>query len=139
MKTNAQVTLGVTTGKGRGPAVVTLTIEDWVSGETIVEGEFTGDEWWEVLSASNRRAEVYVTEHPERIGKKVEVTVVPVPPSETDGVSDREIQKEFAQRWAALHAAGSDAPWAGDGGPEEWWVRNTNHGWEAVYRRWVAA
>lgn len=112
---------------------VTLRVEDDASGECLVHVEIPAGRWWRLCQGSTQHHLAGVSPHLDRLGKRLETTVVAISdPVEGDTAKDtrRDIFRAIQEDQELL-----DAGWLDYAGEAR--IRRTNNGHEAILRRWV--
>lgn len=131
MPTNARVMVSVSSGfslDARDDGTVTLRVEDEASGMVLVDLEMSAGRWWRLCQGTVQHHDAFVTTRPERIGMKLETRVVALPKGYDDD-TERDVRRD------TYKAAEAQCPDFTDF--QEHMIRETNHGREAVLRRWV--
>jgi hypothetical protein len=124
---NAELRLSIGTlnsSDSRVPPTIELRIEDAASGERVAEIRMSADQWWSACTGLYSRLPGLVSDHLERIGRKMVVRQVPVP-REVSGLNRTE-DEENARRWLFPEREGG----------ETLEVRATNQGWVGIFRSW---
>lgn len=137
--TNGKVRLhiGVPTN-GPEDWTVTIRAEDHTSGELLFEMDIDPATWVQIGRGLMHSQDAFIGRHLDRVGKEMQVESQSIPRTVTDPVGYQGDKQAIAARqWADQHCASMDAPWAGEGGPEQWEARRTNSGWKLIMRRWV--
>lgn len=132
-----QIRVGIPSPNGQGDWTVTLEAQDSASRETLFVMELTPADWLQVQRGLVHRQEAFVGTRLGRVGKRMEVESVRIPREALAGVSYGDEEAKAAKRWAEGFCSGPDAPWAAEGGPEEWSTTRHNYGWGVHMRRWV--
>lgn len=131
MNPNASVRISLSSPSStdsRDDGYVSLRVEDDASGEVLVDVEIPAGRWWRLCQGTIQHHDAFVSPHLDRVGKKLETKVVDLG---RDWSRDQEPEARDVYRAVTEQL------------PEEWHdyeshsVRNTNHGWEAVVRRWI--
>lgn len=103
------------------PTGVELRVYDDPSGELLARIEMDVETWWALCQGGSQKLSSFLTNHPERLGKKVHIRTVPL------GGLSRTIDEATAK----TTAQGLVLP------GETFDVRKTNQGWEAIFRSWI--
>lgn len=122
---DAQLRVEVSTWKTAdsrdAPTIVLQVVED-ASGEVVAEVRMGAGEWLHILTGSSLVLPGFVTNHPERLGKRITVRQESVPKETARNRADESV----AATWARSRAIPG----------EESTVRLTNSGWKAIHRSW---
>ena len=134
---DVQLRVGIPSPNGNGDWTVTVEAHDGASGEVLFSMELDPATWVQVQRGLVHRQPAFIGRHLDRVGKRMQVESVTIPKDVFDGVSYGDEEREAATRWADRHCSGPDAPWADEGGPDEWSTTRHNYGWGVHMRRWV--
>jgi hypothetical protein len=107
---------------------VRLRVEDRVSGEVLTYVEFTPTEFWALIQGSHTWKDGFYTDHPERLGTKMQVSQEKIP-DEVFGRTYGDEAKQLAEAWAAEQGYDGDV---------ELRVHQSNRGWMLTTRTWRA-
>ena len=127
--------LGVPTG-GPKDWKITLRAEDADSGEVLFVVDIDPATWVQINRGLVHVEDAFIGRHLDRVGKTLQTATVNIPRDVMNGLSYAD-QEDEAKRWAGRHCASPYAPWADDGGPDEWRVTRHNYGWAVHAERWV--
>lgn len=111
-----------------------LRIEDFLSGETLIDIDFTPDQFVALLANAGVRAEGFITGHPERVGKAQRVENLMITSVMLGDLAFHDGAEEAARAIAEEHLSVlNDAT----PGHRLRYVSQTNSGgYRAVYDRW---
>lgn len=124
---NAELRLSIgtlTSTDSRTPPTIELRIEDTASGVLLAEIRMSADQWWAACTGLHSRLPGFVSDHLERVGRKMAVRQVSVPREAASGHGSEGEPK--AREW--LNAQRED--------PEILETRATNQGWVGIFRSW---
>lgn len=111
----------------RDDGYVRLRVEDKASGECLADVEIPAGRWWRLCQGGQQTWPALMSPHLDRVGKELETTRVPVP-APVEGETRRDQEREV---WRALAELKPD--WLDF---QDFDIRRTNRGYEAVVRRW---
>ncbi len=125
---NANLRLELATQRGMQAddnTTVELRIEDRKSGEALAVIQMTADQWLNAMTGLSLNVEGFVTPFLDRVGKEMKHRSLDIP---------RDMITSYNQDEAAAQAREYASVYVSDG--EQLEVRNTNHGWVAIFRSW---
>ena len=123
-----------------GPTDWTVNVraEDAASGSVLFDMEIKPEDWVQICRGLVYNGDAFIGQNLDRVGKTMQVESVPIPRDVMERAGyQRDAMKAAAEDWAEQHCSGPDAPWASDGGPDDWDVRHQNTGWKILARRWI--
>ena len=125
---NAKVRVEITTRRGArsdSDVTVQLRVEDDASGEVLALVDYTANEWLALTTGLVTRKDGFISDHLERVGRKMVVRREDVP-SEVTGYTRRNEAKTDAFTWAREQLQPGESVE----------VRSSNSGWKAIFRSW---